>query len=242
MKFTTSLFAIALIAGLASSAAAQTSRVAYVDIDRVTERSDKINNAMKDVRQRVEDIQKEIEEKRKRATDLDAEVKKGEGVLAEGELKKKKDELTKLKDDLVNLEYEGRREMQKLDSTLFEPMVKTIVLAIQDVAKEKNIDLVVRGEAVIYGADSADITDDVVKKLNSDSYNPGGTSSKKSSGSDKEKETAKSSNESATSESKSSSSTKEEEKSSTKNAEESIKKSIIPSVPLVTRPVDRQAE
>lgn len=153
-----------------STAAAQSTSVAYVDIDRVTEKSEKINTAMASVKGRVEDIQKEIEEKRKRLVEIRAEIKKGEGVLAESEMKKKRNQTAGLDKELVDLEYEGRRELQKLDTTLFEPMIKTIVLAIQDVAREKKIDLVVRGEAVIYGADSADITDDVIKKLNSSAY------------------------------------------------------------------------
>lgn len=218
-------------------AAAQTTRVAYVDIDRVTEQSDKINKAMASVQDRVEKIQQDIETKRTRLVEIRAEVKKGEGVLAESELKKKKDEAAKLEKELVDLEYEGKREMQKLDTTLFEPMVKTIVLAIQDVAKEQNIDLVLRGEAVIYGATSADITDAVVKKLNSPSYNPGagedssdddGESTKSTSSSDKE--SAKSQKSAGNGDSANSS------------EDANSKRSIFPTVPLVTRPVDRQSE
>ncbi len=164
--YTAAAFALAICA----NATAQSTSVAYVDIDRVTEKSEKINSAMGNVKGRVEDIQKEIETKRKRVLEIREELKKGEGVLADSELKKKRDETADLDKELVDLEYEGRRELQKLDTTLFEPMIKTIVLAIQDVAREKKIDLVVRGEAVIYGADSADITDDVIKKLNSGTY------------------------------------------------------------------------
>jgi outer membrane protein len=233
---------------LAAPGAAQTTRVAYVDIDRVTEKSEKINSAMGNVKGRVEEIQKDIETKRQRIVELRADIKKGDGVLAEAELKKKRDESSKLEKELVDLEYEGKREMQKLDSTLFEPMVKTIVLAIQDVAKEKNIDLVVRGEAVIYGADSADITDDVVKKLNSAAYNP--DRPRKSSDSD-DKESSSSSSESNSTSTKETSakSTKEESSSSegasaekSGNESDSTKRSIFPSVPLVTRPVDRQSD
>lgn len=200
-----------------TGAFAQTTRVAYVDIDRVTEKSDKINSAMGKVSNRVEDIQKEIEEKRARVVEIRAEVKKGEGVLAESEMKKKRDEASKLEKEMVDLEYEGRRELQKLDTTLFEPMIKTIVLAIQDVAKEKEIDLVLRGEAVIYGADVADITDAVVTKLNSSDYTTIG-------------------GEDAEGDSPATTSTSGENGTGA-----SPGKSILPQVPLV-RPVDRQQD
>lgn len=235
MKRKITAIAATLALTLSLPAIAQTTRVAYVDIDRVTEKSDKINSAMGKVSNRVEDIQKEIETKRARLVEVRAEIKKGEGVLAESEMKKRRDEATKLDKEMVDLEYEGRRELQKLDTTLFEPMIKTIVLAIQDVAKEKNIDLVLRGEAVIYGADAADITDDVVKKLNSSAYTTiGGVS-------DDNEDTAptSSSNNKPGTETGGNSKT---EPGDTTSPGESSKKSILPQVPLVTRPVDRQQD
>lgn len=241
-----SLVAAAALALATVPLAAQTTRVAYVDIDRVTDKSDRINKAMGTVSERVEGIQKDIETKRRRAAELKAEIKKGEGVLAEAELKKRRDESSKLEKEVTDLEYEARRELQKLDTTLFEPMIKTIVLAIEEVAKERNVDLVLRGEAVIYAANAADLTDEVVKKLNSPSFNPdagsGGSSSKsgsasssKGSGSDSEKSGAAKN----TPAPKSTDSSKAAAGSSSKD---SASNDILPSIPLRTRPVDRQAE
>ncbi len=229
---------------MSSAATAQTTRVAYVDIDRVTEKSDKINKAMASVQDRVKKIQQDIESKTTRLAELRLEIKKGEGVLADSELKKKRDETSKLEKEMVDLEHEGKQEMMKLDTTVFEPMVKTIVLAIQDVAKEQNIDLVVRGEAVIYGANSADITDAVVKKLNSASYNPGSGNKDTSEAKDSDSESTKSS--SSTSESAAKADSASENGNGDSNAkgsgESESKRAIFPTVPLVTRPVDRQSE
>ncbi len=242
---TTAAFAWALCAG----AVAQTTSVAYVDIDRVTEKSEKINTAMGSVKGRVEDIQKEIESKRARLVEIRSEIKKGEGVLADSELKKKRDEAAGLDKKLVDLEYEGRRELQKLDTTLFEPMIKTIVLAIQDVAREKKIDLVVRGEAVIYGTDSSDITNDVIKMLNSQTYMSGTASKSKTSSS-------------STDSSSSENDDDEESTGSSRETESKVKSGSSPSaksdaptgsdsgkstsgnakIPMAKRPVDRQQD
>lgn len=239
MNWKAYLASAALVFCCSISANAQTTRVAYVDIDRVTDQSERINKAMNNVSARVEDIQKEIEQKRQRLTELKAEIKKGDGVLAQSEMKKRRDESSKLEKDLVDLEYEGRRELQRLDSTLFEPMIKTIVLAIQDVAKEQNIELVVRGEAVIYGAKVADITDDVVKKLNSSDFNPDRSADDEESSDDaKSSDSEKSGSESGASKGDGSSE-KSSEASGSKSSESG---SLIPNLPLRTRPVDRQQE
>jgi outer membrane protein len=255
MNWKAPLAAAALLLLPALHLSAQTTRVAYVDIDRVTEKSEKINKAMGNISSKMETLQKDIEEKRKRLADLKAEIKKGEGVLAESELKKRRDESSKLEKDVVELEYQGRLEYQKLDNTLFEPMLKSIVYAIQEVAKERNIDLVLRGEAVIYGADAADITDEVVKKLNSPSFNPEKAASRTdkelspvnsdendtpTSETNSEKETPAAKESSSTS--KESSSARKSESSASESAPKSSSDSIIPNLPLRTRPVDRQPD
>lgn len=250
------LFVAAASLTLASTLplSAQTTRVAYVDIDRVTEKSDRINKAMGTVSEKVEGIQKDIETKRRRAADLKAEIKKGEGVLADAELKKRREESAKLEKEVTDLEYEARRELQKLDTTLFEPMIKTIVLAIEEVAKERNVELVLRGEAVIYAANAADLTDEVVKKLNSPSFNPDaasgsssktgasgsrGSSASKASSDNSEKPSTSSSSAKNTPASKSEDSTKAKSETASTDA---AGENILPSIPLRTRPVDRQAE
>lgn len=234
MKLKHVLMTAIFAATFCSGAVAQSTSVAYVDIDRVTEKSEKINKAMGNVKGRVEDIQKEIEDKRARLVKIREEIKKGEGVLADSELKKKRDETTGLDKELVDLEYEGRRELQKLDTTLFEPMIKTIVLAIQDVAREKKIDLVVRGEAVIYGADNADITEDVIKKLNSSAYMTDAGSNAASDSSSSDSEDAESTGSSRETESKVKSGP-----SPSSAAASATEKTIIP---MTKRPVDRQQD
>lgn len=244
------IFCIAAVAlgTLNANVYAQTTRVAFVDIDRITEKSDKINSALDKARGRADEIQAEIEVKMKRIQELRAEVKKGEGVLAESELKKKRDEATKLEKDVIELEKEGQKEVTELKQTLFDPMVRSISQAIEEVAKEKSIDLVVKSEAIVYGANIADISDDVVKKLNSKS---GSTESSSSSSSKSEGST---SSKSTTDNTKSESSSSKEETSSKSNssetkpagegaaAEGATRNPLFPSVPLVTRPVDRQSE
>jgi len=247
MNLIKSFMAGIIVIAISASAPAQTTNIAYVDIDTVTAKSDKISKAMGSVEVRVKEIQETIETKRQRLVEIKADIKKGDGVLADSELKKKRDEAAKIEKELVDLEYEGRREMQKLDSTLFEPMVKTIQLAIQDVAKERNIDLVVRGEAVIYGAPAADITDAVIKKLNSSSYNPGPAAAKDETEDKSSTSSSKAAEKSENGGGSESAKSNEESKSSTSSssakspASAGDKKPIFP-VPLVTRPVDRQQD
>ena len=159
---------------LASSAPAQT-KIAYVDIDRVTSKAKPVNSLMNDIQGQIEVLQKEIDAKRKQAAELDADIKRSDGVLAKEEVDKKRKELMRLQNDLDDLRLKGEKKMREVDQTVFEPVLKKILFCIQDIAKEQKIDIVLRGEAVLYGTSGVDISDAVIKKLNSDNAATSGT-------------------------------------------------------------------
>ena len=93
-------------------------------------------------------------------------MERKEGVLAVSEQEKKQKEIQRLKNELDDLGYRAERKARELDATVFEPLMKRILFAIQDVAKEQKFDIILRGEAVLYGSSAADITDAVIEKLN----------------------------------------------------------------------------
>lgn len=148
------------------ASAARSTSIGYVDIDRVTGQAKAVNSAMAGIQDKVKKYQEEIDQKRKKIRDLEEDVRRTEGILAKDEQDAKRKEINRLKNELDELDMQARREMQRLDDTFFAPLLKKIVFAIQDVAQEKDIDLVLRGEAVLYGRDSVDLTDAVIRKLN----------------------------------------------------------------------------
>ncbi|MGI8906909.1 MAG: OmpH family outer membrane protein [Candidatus Sumerlaeaceae bacterium] len=149
-------------------AGAADTKIAYVDIEKVTGKAKAINSALSTVGDKVKKYQNDIESKRKKIRDLEDDVKRTEGVLSRDEVDKKRKEINTLNNEIDDLVLQGRREMQRVDDTFYSPLLKKIIYAIQDVAAEKDIDIVLRGEVVLYGKDTADITNDVIRKLNED--------------------------------------------------------------------------
>lgn len=228
-KFLLKLSILVAFSSISMSALAQ-GKVAYVDIDRVSEHARSVNKTFVDIEQKMKAFQEEIDSKTKLLQTLRSDIKKGEGVLAESALKSKKDEASKLEAELTELQFKGKREFQKIDATVFEPTIKEMILTIKEVAEEKKIDLVLRGEVVIYASDNVDITEAVIAKMNA---NAGSTSKI------------------TTNTEKSASSTSES--ISTQKKESVIQKSILPSLDKPAssndgsstgpkRPVDRQKD
>ena len=155
------------------------SKIGYVDIDRVTEKARAVNEGMKKVGEKIKKVQAQLNEKKEKLRALQEEISKSEGVLSREEQDKKRKEANTLRNEIDDLDIQTRRDMQRLDDEFFQPMLKKIVWAIQDVAKERKMDMIVRGEAVLYGHDSVDISEDVIKKLNvSDSEDEASTSTR----------------------------------------------------------------
>ncbi|MCX7718293.1 MAG: OmpH family outer membrane protein [Candidatus Sumerlaeaceae bacterium] len=155
----------ALLLTMAQTAMAQT-KVAYVDIERITSKAKPVSAMMTDIEQQVKSLQSEIETKMKKLRELKADAQSTEGILSKDEQDKKRKEVLRLQNELDELEGRARRKMREMDSTVFEPLMKRIMFVIEDVAKEKKVDIVLRGEAVIYGATAVDLSDEVIAKLN----------------------------------------------------------------------------
>lgn len=165
------------------STAQPTGKVAYVDIDRVTSKAKPINDVMEGIQGQIKDLQDQIESRRRKIRDLETELKRNDGVLSQQIQTDKRKEVDRLKSELDDLDYKARKEMQKMDETQFAPLLKQILFAIQDVAKENKYDLVLRGEAVLYGSSAADISDLVIKKLDEKGVGKAGAGKSESSAS-----------------------------------------------------------
>jgi outer membrane protein len=178
--------ALSLMLWLLTATAAAQSKIGYVDIDRVTNKAKSVNSTFSKIGEKVNKLQSDIDGKTEKIKRLREDVQKSEGVLAKEELDKKRKEVNQLMNEVDDLSLQGRRELQRVDDTFLSPLLKKIVYAIQDVAKEKELDIVLRGESVLYGRDTVDITDDVIKHLNmEDLGSTASVSEKKTEGSER---------------------------------------------------------
>ncbi|MDD4278358.1 OmpH family outer membrane protein [Candidatus Sumerlaeota bacterium] len=166
MKTTmTSLLAAAAIC-LCAASSLQAQTAGYVDIERVTAKAKMVSKAVQDLSAQLQDMQKKITDKERMASELDAQLKRDTGVLAKDIVEQKRKELLTLEDELDALQRDSKQKMRFLETDTFGPLKKEIQGAIEEVAKARKIDVVVNGETVLYGTTAADLTNDVIAKLN----------------------------------------------------------------------------
>jgi Skp family chaperone for outer membrane proteins len=222
-----------ILCTIASTGRAQT-KIGYVDIDTITKKAKAVNSSFSKVGEKVNKLQSDIDSKTEKIKRLREDVQKSEGVLSREEVDKKRKEINDLLNEVEDLGMQGRRELQRVDDTFFTPLLKKIVYAIQDVANEKGLDLVLRGEAVLYGRDTVDITEDVVKKLNMEDLNSTATTSRSESKS-------KSKSDSTPKPSTAPADAAEDQATPAASTSDSNKAKAT-KAPSSTRPVDRQSD
>ena len=148
-----------------TSAPARAPRIGYVDIGRVTDRARSLNPAAEEIATKVRGINNQIKAKLERGRALDAEIEKGRGVDAATVIDAKRREVGRIRDELDAMQAELQRERKRLDETVLEPLLKQLDYAIEDTAKELQYDLVLRGETVLFGRKTLDISDEVSRRV-----------------------------------------------------------------------------
>ncbi len=126
-------------------------------------------NSHYDTKKAKEELQKDIE-----AGNLEIKIKEKEIISLQEELKKPLSEETKTRKEatmqakieaLQAYQQEATENLAKKRKELEDGINIKIRLIISEIAKEKKIDLVLDKDSVVYGEDSLDITNEVIKRI-----------------------------------------------------------------------------
>jgi outer membrane protein len=165
----TNAVVLAMGALLAAAPLAAQTKVGFVNIDQVTMKSKSVSSLVSGMQTDLRSLQKEVDAKRTKITDLENEVKRTEGVVAKSATDEKRKEIQRLRNEIDEIDFKLRQQMRDVEQTVLEPLKRQITTAIEEVAREQRYDIVLTREAVIFAMPAVDLTDDVIKKLNTDS-------------------------------------------------------------------------
>lgn len=125
------------------------------------------------VKSRSAQLEKSIEADSQRLRKLRDELVKIEERLQRDGMTMSKSERNKLNDEreekgfrFQTMQQSISRRVEEDRQELLEEMEPVLLRAIEEVAKEKKIDMVISAQAVVYGNPSNDITKDVTKRVN----------------------------------------------------------------------------
>lgn len=166
------VFASAQVEPVASSTAtpsqttAPQGKVGFVDIELVIEQSKAISMAMDSMDQVMAGKARAIDAKEREFRRNRFEADRQDRVLSSDERERKRLELIKQQEEIEKLKFEFDSEL-RIRERQIEPVLEYVMRIVADVADEEGFDVVMRGEVIIYGRKSADLTPSVIAKLDS---------------------------------------------------------------------------
>jgi outer membrane protein len=159
------LVAGALIGGPVAMGEAASTRIGYVDVQKVIVRSVAGVAAREQLEREKVTMQKDVDNRRTEVDKLREEMDK-KGLVLSAEARREKDETLQRKvRDLRRLAEDLEKELQKKEQQATQRILQELTGVIEKMGKERGFLLIVerRSGGVIYGDPENDITDEVIK-------------------------------------------------------------------------------
>lgn len=127
-------------------------------------------NEYKKTKDYDETLNKKAEVKEKELKVKESEIEKMQSklnVLKDKDKDKEQKNLEKATQDFIQLKRQSLIDLRKEKDEKMKEIIEDIDKTIKDYSKKNNFDLVIHGSAVLYGDNTMDITQDILKIINS---------------------------------------------------------------------------
>ncbi len=158
----------AVVLCFAAVAAAQEApgpqRIAFIDVERIIEESSAIRDAMEAMDSELAAKARAVDGKEREFRRLRFELDRQLRLLSQEESRRRYDELGTLQEEIDRLKFDFEMDLKDRERQL-QPLLERVYGIIADVAEREGIDVVLRGEVVIWGNTASDLTPLVVGEL-----------------------------------------------------------------------------
>lgn len=150
-----------------TEAPARPMKIGFVDMDVVFQDSKAVQEQIGRVEDRLDATKKEIDRKMSEYNRLRDGLERQDSVLTDEEKTSRRRRIQELKTEVEDLQYEANKQLRQSESGVVEPVLDAVMATVQQIAKREGYDLVLRGEMVLYGVQSIDLTDRLIRELDS---------------------------------------------------------------------------
>lgn len=140
-------------------------RFGFVDIELVLAESDAIRKIVAEIDEDLAKRDEAIRAKRRELSKLKLSLETQGAVLSQQERDRRQQAAVAMLTEIDEMEYRFDREVKRKQALVIEPMLEEVVKIVGEVGQRDGYDLIVRGEMVLWGAKSVDLTPVVVREL-----------------------------------------------------------------------------
>jgi outer membrane protein len=157
---------VAAVLGVAGVQAAET-KIGAVDFQRIVKNSNQGNKIEAELKAESDRIRAELEAQKKELEDLKGKLER-EAVVMSREVKEEKEIEFRVKvRNLQEADRQHRQDFNKLRAEKLQALQNEVLEIVTDLGKKGNYDLILSEISVLYASSAVDLTDAVIKTLNS---------------------------------------------------------------------------
>lgn len=159
-----SLLGLTLASG-GFAAFAQDYVVAAIDPNRVVEQSPQYEAARRELQRELEEREQKLASQQAELEELQKKLERDGALMSQEELQRLQNDIRNRERRLKYAQSEAREEITLRQNELRTKLGKQVEEVVTELAKERNIDLIVSGEDVFYFSKRIDISADVVERM-----------------------------------------------------------------------------
>lgn len=146
----------------------QATEVAVIDFRAALLASNIGQEAAKDPKQKVAEMDARLKKEQADLELLAKDLKRDELTLSEGEFKKRRQTLAEHDNKVRAMAANMQRQAKALEQKLIQSLTPQGEAALKSLIEERKLDLVLNRQVSFYAAADADLTDELVKRINKD--------------------------------------------------------------------------
>lgn len=165
MNFKKMIFVLAFVFGVSSfagTAFSKTDKVMYVDLFKVFNEYKKTKEYDEQLEKRKEEKKESWEEKQEQIKEMQDKAK----LLSKKEKENMQEKINEKRRKLLKEKRSDLLDLRKDRDEKMEEILQEIKGVIEDYARKNKFDMIVKKAAVVYGDDSLDKTDEILKIIN----------------------------------------------------------------------------
>lgn len=159
-KLMTVLVVTALLAFSPALASAQV-KIGVVDVNDIISKSGEGKRIQDSMKRKMEEMGRPLEQRRQELSRQIEEFEKQKGVMKEDARKRKEEELQKKASDLQKSAAEADKNLSQLQERELGPVMKKLEAAVESVANDEKLDIVLPKAGIFVRNKSLDITEKV---------------------------------------------------------------------------------
>lgn len=141
-------------------------KIAYVDLQRALNEVEEGRGAKAALKKEFESKQKMLDDKKAEFEKLRGEYEKQASVMSEDSRKAKEADLQKKGGELQGFFVQQQKDLSDREREVTRGIFEKMSAIVREIADAEGVSIVLQAEAIVYGAPSLDLTNDLVRKYN----------------------------------------------------------------------------